>query len=58
MPAGYRRNHGPGQKRLFQDPRPVVGVPAPTTKRTTDYLEAPDLTLRLKSMVKPRASGD
>ena len=38
----------------FQDPRPVVGAPAPAARCAVDHLEASDLDLRLKSMLKSR----
>lgn len=37
--AGLPPKPRPGQKRLFQDPSAVVGIPAPTTQRASDYLE-------------------
>lgn len=53
MTAGHRRNNRSWHQSLLKDPRPLIAAPATAADRTVDHLKAPDLALRLKSMVKP-----
>lgn len=54
VPTGHHRHRRARNERLLQDPRPVVGTPAPAAERAVDHLETPDRPLRLKYTVKSR----
>jgi len=54
MATGYLRDHSTWRQGLFQNPRSVISAPTAPADHAGDDLEPPNLTIRLKSMVKPR----